>query len=384
MGAVVGLIMLTAGVRLAAAQSIQQGEIASSAAPKSAEPVRPLPPASAPGGFFGDLCLAPHGTGLQAGYVADFGLRSFLRVDAAFDEQSDVVYAPRAADAVFSAGVGLVGPRSEHFVVAPSLMVQRTNRNDNGTSLLLLFPFDWTLDSGLRVGLDAGLGWNFNGVHCSDVVDEVCDAWAKKDAVPTGMLGVRAGWGERKGTLRESRAAEHPPAAVLSLDGMVGVIADAKSWESWTTGVQLGARLPYHLRTALRAERPGPDKDDASRTPGVPMPRVAFTGLVGYAVLDRPNLVLAPSVGFMATDQRNLGYLAELALPVIYQAESGLEFGAEAGIGRAFAGKQRIDPCTIPHEPCTEDGTSLVTRDVRSDWGGSFGVYLGYALPIGA
>ena len=93
--------------------------------------------------------------------------------------------------------------------------------------------------------------------------------------------------------------------------------------------------------------------------------------------------MFAPSVGLSAADKRPIGCLAQVLLPVRYRAESGVEFGAEAGLGRTFGGTERVSPCIIPGTECVP-GMPLVERNVRGDWAGTLGPYLGFAIPPAA
>jgi len=307
--------------------------------------------------------------------VTDFGLRGVLRLDTARD-RDDGTFAPW----FFAAGVGWAGVRTENMIIAPTLMLRRTSVPELGTTVFYSLPVEWTLDPGLRLGLDAAIGLNLGGVDY-ECHDQICDSYTRHDVAAEWLLGVRAGWGQRSAALRESRPADgHPPLVILSFDLVAGYIAGAKTWDTYTTGAEIGSLLPYHLRLALRAERPGPDPQMHVETSA---PNVVLTGAAGYAVVDRPSVVFAPSLGFSAADKRPIGYMALVLLPVRCKAKNGLEFGAEAGLGRAFGGTKMVDPCVIPGRECGPD-MPLVKLDVRSDWAGTIGLYLGYAIPAGA
>jgi len=71
----------------------------------------------------------------------------------------------------FSAGVAAV--RTPSFVMSPGLMFARTDVSDYGTMLGLSLPLEWVTGSGLRLGIEGGLGRAFGGrtaSNCNDVV----------------------------------------------------------------------------------------------------------------------------------------------------------------------------------------------------------------------
>jgi hypothetical protein len=54
--------------------------------------------------------------------------------------------------------------------MSPGLMLARTDVGDYGTMLGVSLPFDWVMNSGLRLGLEGGFGRAFGGqraVSCS-------------------------------------------------------------------------------------------------------------------------------------------------------------------------------------------------------------------------
>ena len=61
----------------------------------------------------------------------------------------------------FSAGYAAVSLPT--FVMSPGLMLGRTDVGDYGTMLGLSVPLDWVMRSGLRLGLEGGLGRAFGG-----------------------------------------------------------------------------------------------------------------------------------------------------------------------------------------------------------------------------
>jgi hypothetical protein len=61
----------------------------------------------------------------------------------------------------FSAGYALV--RTPTFALSPGLMLARADVGDYGTMVGLSLPFDWVMNSGLRLGLEGGFGRAFGG-----------------------------------------------------------------------------------------------------------------------------------------------------------------------------------------------------------------------------
>jgi len=61
----------------------------------------------------------------------------------------------------FSAGVAAV--RTSNFVMSPGLMLARADVADFGTMLGVSLPLDWVTSSGLRLGLEGGLGRAIGG-----------------------------------------------------------------------------------------------------------------------------------------------------------------------------------------------------------------------------
>jgi len=321
--------------------------------------------------------------GVQGGLVTDFGLRLTLRADTSASVTSDGqrdngTYAPWL---VYAAGVGVVGLRTPNLVIAPSLVVARTSNHRLGTNLLLVYPIDWTLDSGFRLGVDLGLGYNFSGVDY-EVYDEYRSPSTSHDLARVLLVGVRSGWGERKGKAPRSPTADRAQAVAVSLDAMLGLVKAGRHWGGWTAGAQLAALLPGSIRLATRFERPSSDTTTEliSYDQYTMAPSIVFTGAAGFALIDRSDTTLAPSLAFTATNQPDLGYIISLLVPAMYRTASGFQFGAEGGVGRAFGGSKLVDACTIPGEGgvCGQ----LVERDVPANWAGSAGMYVGWSLPL--
>jgi hypothetical protein len=69
----------------------------------------------------------------------------------------------RSPSLLFGASLGVVIANTKSFVLAPGLLVARTDVNDYGTVVALAVPFEWTTARHLRMGFEADLGSALGG-----------------------------------------------------------------------------------------------------------------------------------------------------------------------------------------------------------------------------
>ncbi|MEI9950083.1 MAG: hypothetical protein WDO74_14205 [Pseudomonadota bacterium] len=105
--------------------------------------------------------------GAQAGvYIAG---RVRLTAKIAFptesvgDQQLDFESATKVPSFFYAFSVGFAAVRTPTFVMSPGLMLARTDVSDYGTMVGVDLPLDWVMKSGLRLGLEGGLGRAFGG-----------------------------------------------------------------------------------------------------------------------------------------------------------------------------------------------------------------------------
>ena len=105
--------------------------------------------------------------GAQAGvYVAG---RVRLTAKIAFptesigDQQADFGSGTRPPSFFYAFSAGVVLVRTPTFAMSPGLMFARTDVGNYGSMLGVSLPLDWVTKSGLRLGLEGGLGSAFGG-----------------------------------------------------------------------------------------------------------------------------------------------------------------------------------------------------------------------------
>lgn len=105
--------------------------------------------------------------GAQAGvFVAG---RARLTAKIAFpteglgDQQADFGSEAKNPSFFYAFSAGVAALRTPTFVMSPGVMLARTDVSDYGTMLGLSLPLDWVMKSGLRLGLEGGLGRAFGG-----------------------------------------------------------------------------------------------------------------------------------------------------------------------------------------------------------------------------
>ena len=115
--------------------------------------------------------------GAQAGVYVVRRLRLTAKLafptESSADVQSDVD-GRRGISFLYAFSAGFAVVRTPTFVMAPGVMFARTDVSDYGTMLGLSLPFDWVLKSGMRLGLEGGIGSAFGGrsvVDCGSNCD---------------------------------------------------------------------------------------------------------------------------------------------------------------------------------------------------------------------
>jgi hypothetical protein len=143
--------------------------------------------------------------GAQAGvYVAG---RARLTAKIAFptegtaDEQVDFGSGAKAPSFFYAFSAGFAALRTPTFVMSPGLMLARTDVGDYGTMVGFGLALDWVTRSGLRLGLEGGLGRAFGGrtaVSCTNAGAADCNQQSRyKDREPgvAGWLQFQLGFG---------------------------------------------------------------------------------------------------------------------------------------------------------------------------------------------
>ena len=105
--------------------------------------------------------------GAQAGvYVAGW-LRLTAKIafptEGMGDQSADFGSGTKAPSLFYAFSAGFAAVRTPTFVMSPGLMLARTDVGDYGSMFGLSLPLDWVLKSGLRLGLEGGLGSAFGG-----------------------------------------------------------------------------------------------------------------------------------------------------------------------------------------------------------------------------
>jgi len=105
--------------------------------------------------------------GAQAGvYLAE---RARLTAKIAFpteswdDQQADFGSGAKNPSFFYAFSAGFAALRTPTFAMSPGLMLARTDVSDYGTMIGLSLPLDWVTSSGMRLGLEGGLGRAFGG-----------------------------------------------------------------------------------------------------------------------------------------------------------------------------------------------------------------------------
>ena len=123
--------------------------------------------------------------GVQAGvYVAG---RVRLTAKISFpserlgDQQADFGSGTKVPSFFYAFSAGFAAVRTPNFAMSPGLMLARTDVGDYGTMLGFSLPFDWVTSSGLRLGLEGGVGNAFGGrtPGCSTVGASDCHEQAR-------------------------------------------------------------------------------------------------------------------------------------------------------------------------------------------------------------
>jgi len=116
--------------------------------------------------------------GAEAGvYVAGRGrltAKIAFPIESVGDQQADLGSGSRPPSFFYAFSAGFAVVRTPTFALSPGLMFARTDVGDYGSMLGLSFPLDWVTKSGLRLGLEAGVGNAFGGrspVNCATAAD---------------------------------------------------------------------------------------------------------------------------------------------------------------------------------------------------------------------
>ncbi|HEY0463052.1 MAG TPA: hypothetical protein VGC79_02535 [Polyangiaceae bacterium] len=86
------------------------------------------------------------------------------------DQQADFGSGSKPPSFFYAFSAGFAVLRTPTFVLSPGLLFARTDVSDYGTMLGLSLPLDWVTKSGLRLGLEGGIGRAFGGqrsITCS-------------------------------------------------------------------------------------------------------------------------------------------------------------------------------------------------------------------------
>ena len=111
--------------------------------------------------------------GAEAGvYVAGRGrltAKIAFPTDSVGDQQADFGSGSRPPSLFYAFSAGFAIVRTPTFALSPGLMFARTDVSDYGSMFGLSLPLDWVTKSGLRLGLEAGVGSARGGqsVNCS-------------------------------------------------------------------------------------------------------------------------------------------------------------------------------------------------------------------------
>lgn len=143
--------------------------------------------------------------GAQAGvYVAG---RARLTAKIAFptegmgDQQVDFGGGAKAPSFFYAFSAGFAALRTPTFVLSPGLMFARTDVSDYGSMIGFSVPLDWVTKSGLRLGLEGGLGRAFGGrsaVNCTNPGATDCNQlprYQDRDPGVAGWLQFHLGFG---------------------------------------------------------------------------------------------------------------------------------------------------------------------------------------------
>ena len=72
---------------------------------------------------------------------------------------------------VYGASLGFAMSQGPTFVLAPGLVVLRSDIGDYGTMVGLQVPLEWVRENGMRLGFTVGAGRSFGGVATGDACD---------------------------------------------------------------------------------------------------------------------------------------------------------------------------------------------------------------------
>jgi len=114
------------------------------------------------------------------------------------DQSSDFGSGTKAPSFFYAFSVGFAAVRTPSFVMSPGLMLARTDVGDYGTMVGFALPFDWVTKSGLRLGLEGGLGRAFGGrsrVECTNSNCGLPPVYEDRESGVGGWLQFQIGFG---------------------------------------------------------------------------------------------------------------------------------------------------------------------------------------------
>jgi len=162
--------------------------------------------------------------GAQAGLYVVKRLRLTAKLafptETSGDAQADY-NGERGPSFVYALSAGFAAVRTPTFVMSPGVMFARTDVSNFGTMLAVSLPFDWVLNSGLRLGLEGGLGQAFGGkrlANCSTSSAMNCSQteYESREAGLAYWLQFQIGFGfNHPGPLPPEPAAQPAPATSL-------------------------------------------------------------------------------------------------------------------------------------------------------------------------
>jgi len=101
--------------------------------------------------------------GAQAGVFVARRVRLTAKIAFPTDQAEDFGSGTKNPSIIYAFSAGYAAVSLPTFVMSPGLMLARTDVGDYGTMLGLSVPLDWVMKSGLRLGLEGGLGRAFGG-----------------------------------------------------------------------------------------------------------------------------------------------------------------------------------------------------------------------------
>jgi hypothetical protein len=101
---------------------------------------------------------------------------------------------------LYTGSIGIILASTNTFVLAPGVLVQRTDVNDYGTSIGVELPFEWTTKRHLRIGFALAVGHGFGGdvlLVCNTNSAPLMSCGRREVSRPSGttfLLQYNMGW----------------------------------------------------------------------------------------------------------------------------------------------------------------------------------------------